>query len=210
VVHDGLPALPEWLLVGVGLGLLCSLFLAGLFVVAARRYPAPSTEDEYHTRSGDSRRRSELREYLDAIEEPYAENHSVEGQRVAFYLPDRDVAITFDPRVYYRLDHSGTDAVLVEHEMPGLHLGYRLPFETPEVTVGAGSDGGVEPAQNDHATDAFEVLDLPATATLEEVRAAYRRKVLEVHPDHGGDEAAFRRVREAYATAKQRRSERAE
>jgi len=35
------------------------------------------------------------------------------------------------------------------------------------------------------------------------VKSAYRDRVKQVHPDHGGDEADFKRVREAYTLAKQ-------
>lgn len=193
---DGLFALPRWLLVGLGLGFVSSLLAAGLFIVADRFYPATATGGR--RRDGERRRRLELREYLDAIDEQYAENHFVEGQPVAFYLPERDVAITFDARAYYRIERSGTHAVLVEHEMPGIHLGDRLPFDVRDVDVGrpAGED------RHDPTVAAFAALDLPVTATLAEVKSAYRRKVKETHPDQGGDEDEFKRVREAYTTAK--------
>jgi len=93
--------------------------------------------------------------------------------------------------------------VLCEHEMHGHHLGARLPFEVPEV------DFGVEPDSDDAVRAAFETLDLPTTADAETVRAAYRDRVKEVHPDHGGTEAEFKRVREAYATASEHADERA-
>ena len=195
MVHDGLLALPQWLLVGVGLGVFASLLAAALFVAADRLYPSPTSRRG--RRDGESRRRTEIRDYLEAIDEQYAENHFVEGQHVAFYLPTRDVAITFDARAYYRIERSPTYAVLVEHEMPGLHLGHRLPFEVPEVTVGA-----PDPDQRDPTATAFAELGVPAGADVEEVKAAYRRRVKETHPDQGGDEEAFKRVREAYTRAK--------
>lgn len=46
--------------------------------------------------------------------------------------------------------------------------------------------------------EAAAVLGVAPDAPPEEVRAAYRERVMETHPDHGGDEAAFRRVRWAY------------
>ncbi|WP_235853556.1 J domain-containing protein [Halosimplex salinum] len=197
MVHDGLLALPQWLLVGLALGLASSVLAACLFVVADRLYPAKQA----HRRRGDGehRRRTELRDYLDAIDEPYAEDHFVEGQHVAFYLPERDVAITFDARAFYRIERSPTHPVLVEHEMPGVHLGDRLPFSVPDVDFGpTEAESRVDPA-----TAAFTELGVPSTATLEEVKSAYRQKVKEVHPDQGGDEDEFKRVREAYTTAKQ-------
>lgn len=43
-----------------------------------------------------------------------------------------------------------------------------------------------------------EVLGVDADADEREVVAAYRRRVKEVHPDHGGSQAEFGRVKEAY------------
>jgi len=193
---------PEWLLVGTLLGVLGSVVVAGLFLVANRLYPTPTATSDGRG-DGEGRRRDELRAYLQAIDESYAEDHFVEGQHVAFYLPKRDVAITFDARAFYRIERSPTTPVLVEHEMPGVQLGARLPFETPEVDFGTQADRDkVHPA-----TAAFRELGLPAGATLEEVKRAYRRRVKEVHPDRGGDEDAFKRVREAYTTAKQHAAE---
>lgn len=54
----------------------------------------------------------------------------------------------------------------------------------------------------------FEELDLRANATREEVLAAYRKRVKEVHPDRGGDRKQFdrlqRRFEEAMAVAEER------
>lgn len=196
-----LSSLPEWLVVGLAVGLAGSVAVAGLFVVAARLFPPPSPAGT--TTSGDGRRRSELRSYLQAIEEPFAENHFVEGQHVAFYLPKRDVAITFDARAYYRIERSPTFPVLVEHEMPGWHLGARLPFETPD--VGSTTQDETAGADDDYhpTAAAFRELGLSTSATLDDVKGAYRDKVKDVHPDHGGDEEEFKRVREAYTRAKQ-------
>lgn len=196
MVHDALFGLPQWLLVGLGLGIASSVVAACLFVAADRRYPSRQT----HRRrdDGEHRRRAELREYLDAIGESYAEDHPVEGQPIAFYLPEHDVAITFDAQAYYRIDRSPTHPVLVEHEMPGVHLGDRLPFEVPDVEFGPAEDE----QRRDPAVAAFSELGVSTSASLDEVKAAYRRKVKEVYPDQGGTEDEFKRVREAYTTAK--------
>ncbi|MBX0321571.1 J domain-containing protein [Halomicroarcula sp. F13] len=193
-------SVPEWLLLGVVLGLGGSLLVAGLFVLAGRLFPADQQARQLRD-GGEERRRAELREYLQAIDEQFAENHFVEGQHVAFYLPKRDVAITFDARAYYRIERSPTRPVLVEHEMPGVHLGARLPFETPEVSLGPAPERSADPT-----LQAFAELGLRQTATLAEVKSAYRDRVKEVHPDHGGDEDEFKRVREAYTMAKQHAS----
>jgi hypothetical protein len=190
-------SLPVWL-VGMALGAGSLLVVAGAFALGTRLYPTAPVEDTDRSegeRSGDAKRRREIREYLDTIGEAFVENRSVEGQPVAFYLPKRDVAITFDARAYYRLRRSPTHAVLVEHELPGVHLGSRLPFETPDLDI---EDDHVDPA-----SAAFAVLDLSAGASAREVTAAYREKIKRVHPDHGGDHEEFQRVREAYATARE-------
>jgi molecular chaperone DnaJ len=46
--------------------------------------------------------------------------------------------------------------------------------------------------------DLYELLDLPRTASDEDVKRAYRRKAREHHPDAGGDEEAFKRITHAY------------
>jgi hypothetical protein len=49
------------------------------------------------------------------------------------------------------------------------------------------------------AREAYEVLGLEPGADQAAIRDAYRERIKEVHPDtEGGDEAAFRDVREAY------------
>ncbi len=65
------------------------------------------------------------------------------------------------------------------------------------------SDGWGRQPPTGHDTptreEAYETLDLDPGADAEAVRAAYRRKVKEVHPDvESGDEAAFREVTAAY------------
>jgi hypothetical protein len=182
---------------GVLLGIAGSVAVAALFVLAGRLFP-DSRGRRQRRDGGEERRRAELREYLTAIDEPFAENHFVCGQHVAFYLPKRDVAITFDARAYYRIERSATVPVLVEHEMPGAYVGQRLPFETPTVDLGREPDSDRDPRRQ-----AFAELGLRETATLDEVKSAYRSRVKQVHPDHGGSEDEFKRVREAYTLAKQ-------
>jgi DnaJ-domain-containing protein 1 len=196
VFHEVLGGLPSWLVLGVLLGLAGSGVVAAAFLLADRLF-AGERPDRRRARSGETRRRREFREYLDAIDEPYAEDHPVEGQRVAFYLPEREVAITFDARAYFRIDGSDVHPVLVEHEVPGAMLGERLPFETPEIGFGEEARG-LPPIQA-----AFAELGVSVGASRGEIKRAYRDRVKEVHPDQGGDEDAFRRVREAYTTARE-------
>ncbi|MFB6165637.1 MAG: J domain-containing protein [Haloarculaceae archaeon] len=49
------------------------------------------------------------------------------------------------------------------------------------------------------AAEARRLLDVGADADAEQIKAAYREKVKDVHPDtDGGDEEAFKRVNKAY------------
>jgi len=48
----------------------------------------------------------------------------------------------------------------------------------------------------------YAELGVPKTATAAEIKRAYRKLVLEVHPDQGGDAARFKRVQAAYETLK--------
>ncbi|WP_132057760.1 J domain-containing protein [Halorussus amylolyticus] len=186
--------MPEWLVLGLWLSAAVGVLIGAIFAVGARLYPTPQSRTTQA--SGEGRRRIEIRQYLTDIGEAFAEDHFVEGQHVAFYLPERDVAITFDARAYFRIEQSPTSAVLVEHEMPGVHLGDRLPFETPDVDD--------ERDRVDPTEAAFAILGISRGATLPEIKRAYRRKVKEVHPDHGGDREDFQQVREAYTTARKR------
>ena len=181
----------DWLLVGLGASGVVTVLVGVVFVAGTRLFPTRASPHGAY--SGEGKRRTEIREYLSAIGERYAEDHVVEGQRVEFYLPERDVAVTFDARAYFRIDGSPTRPVLVEHELPGASLGGRLPFETPELTG----------ATADTTRAAFEALGLPTTADAGAIKRAYREKIKEAHPDHGGDRAAFQRIREAYTTAKE-------
>jgi hypothetical protein len=205
---------PEWLAAGLALTGLLAVAFAAVFVAGERLFPTAPVEPG-DDRSGEWKRREEIRAYLSAIGERYAEDHPVAGEAVAFYLPVRDVAITFDAQAYFRIEQTPTYAILVEHELPGTGIGARLPFEVPPVDgfdadareSAEGETGGEQAADEDapggHQYEAaFRELGLDPGATDEQVRQAYRTRVKEVHPDHGGDREAFRRVREAYTTAR--------
>jgi hypothetical protein len=201
--------LPDWLVVGLALGAALSAVAAAAFAVGVRLLPEPDATQR-RAATEDDRRRAEVRGYLEGIGETYAEDHPVAGDPVAFYLPGRDVAVTFDPRTYFRLEGSDTHAVLMEHELPGAALGARLPFETParEHSDGPGTAagphaGGEGPPEPAATSAAFERLGLSPAASPEEVRSAYRERVKAVHPDQGGDPEAFRELREAYAVARE-------
>eukprot|EP00438_Fugacium_kawagutii_P024595 Skav200063 [mRNA] locus=scaffold838:66270:67805:+ [translate_table: standard] len=46
----------------------------------------------------------------------------------------------------------------------------------------------------------YEVLQVPRQATLDEIKLAFRRRALQVHPDKGGSKEAFHRVYQALET----------
>ena len=215
---------PRWVLWGVGLGGVATAVVAFAFYLGDRFVPAPAASTGGRGAAGDDRRRREIRTYLDAAGERFDEDHAFDGVSVPFYLPGRGVAITFDAHDYFRLEGEGVYTVLCEHEMPGRGLGRRLPFDVDEpdwatdespgagggrsAGSGAGRFGaraatGRGPAgRADPVGDAFDELGLDRDADVDAVKGAYRERVKETHPDQGGDEESFRRVREAYATAR--------
>lgn len=47
--------------------------------------------------------------------------------------------------------------------------------------------------------DLYKVLDVPNDASVDDIKKSYRKKAMQLHPDKpGGDEAAFKKVQEAY------------
>ena len=188
-----LSSFPRWLLAGVALGAVAAVGVAVVFVLGDRLVPDGGAAQGTRT-DGNARRRAEIRRYLRRIGESVARDHRLAGREVAFYLPERDVAVTFDVETYFALEGEETHVVLCEHEMPASALGRRLPFE-----VAAVED---VPAPDDAAVSrAFARLGVDADADVDAVEAAYRERVKAVHPDQGGDPEEFRAVREAYETA---------
>lgn len=185
--------IPEWVALGLAIAVVVTIVFAALFFLGERLYP--SSPHATGGADGEWKRRTEIRSYLGAIDEPYHEDHVVHGSSVAFYLPVHDVAITFDGSTYFRLDRTDTHAILVEHEMPGAHLGARLPFETPHSTDPERQSG----------PSPYEILGVSPDASRAELTDAYRNRIKDVHPDHGGDEETFRRVREAYTAVRDSR-----
>jgi len=46
---------------------------------------------------------------------------------------------------------------------------------------------------------AYTILNIPTTASIEEIKTAYRKLALVHHPDKGGNEEAFRKIHAAYS-----------
>jgi DnaJ-domain-containing protein 1 len=201
VVVESISAVPTWILLGIALGAVASTLAAVAFYLGDRFVaPGVAAADADRASAGDERRRREIREYLTAIDERFREDHALGEVGVPFYLPEREVAITFDAHDYFRLEGEGVYTVLCEHEMPGRGLGRRLPFDVVEPDWGPNRPPGG--TGRDPVAAAFAELDVDRDADADEVKRAYRERVKETHPDQGGDEEAFRRVREAYATAR--------
>ncbi|GAA0554190.1 DnaJ domain-containing protein [Halorubrum ejinorense] len=220
--------LPRWVLWGIVLGAVATVAVALVFYLGDRFAPSRVAEAGDRGAAGDERRRREIRTYLQAAGERFSEDHGFDDVVVPFYLPERGVAITFNAHDYFRLEGEGVYTVLCEHEMPGRGLGRRLPFDVdePDWATGNGSEAGRSGSSGfgpgrfggDRATgrsprgrpagradpvgDAFDELGVSRDADLDAVKGAYRERVMETHPDQGGDEESFRRVREAYATAR--------
>jgi hypothetical protein len=66
--------------------------------------------------------------------------------------------------------------------------------------------GGAAAAASSRPVDPYALLGVPPGAPLDEVRAAFRRKALQHHPDLGGDATAFIAVKRAYDRIVRRRS----
>ncbi|MEA1931105.1 MAG: DnaJ domain-containing protein [Euryarchaeota archaeon] len=192
--------LPTWLLLGVGLGTVASAAVGAVFYFGDRLFPPIDRSGQQGYVDGNLRRHAEIRSYLSAIDERFVENADLDGFAAAFYLPDRDVAITFDPRVFFGLESAPTYVVLCEDEMPVATLGRRLPFEVEEPEREAGRS---RRTADRAVTSAFQELGLDAGASQDEVRSAYRSLAKEAHPDRGGTEAEFKQLQDAYTTAKE-------
>lgn len=217
--------LPSWLVSGLLLGVAASVVVALVFVLGERYIPDPDRSGRRV--GGPGQQRAELRAIFDEADEPFLEDYQLGTTTVAFYLPDRDVAITFDPRAYLRLVDGPSHVVLCEHGVPGATIGRRLPFDlgvdTGRRATGAGPRDartgpragragprggrtGGDPgagAGRDPVGDAFEFLGLSRDADADEVQSAYREQVKDLHPDQGGSEEEFKRLQEAYTTAKE-------
>ena len=51
----------------------------------------------------------------------------------------------------------------------------------------------------------WDILGIEQSASLEDVKAAYKRLALKYHPDKGGSESDFTRIQTAYEVLKERK-----
>ncbi len=98
---------------------------------------------------------------------------------------------------------------LVEIEAAWARAWQRVLMGEPAFPPGAQpSQGPTSPTRarrEPPAGSIWSVLGVDANATIEQIRAAFRTRVLITHPDHGGDPEAFRALRGAYDEALARR-----
>lgn len=180
--------LPSWLIQGIGIGVGAAVFVLIVNLIGVRYLDlGPTSETSV---DADELKRAEVRAYLTAIGEPFIEEMPIDTIEVEFWLPERKIAITFDPHIYFELIENGHGVVLLEHEVPGEQIGSRLPFDTP--TLRSTRVGG------DDLQWAYETLEVATDASREQIDTAYRDRVLEAHPDRGGDAKELEEILLAY------------
>jgi hypothetical protein len=186
-----LAVLPAWLSSGLLLGLVLTGVIGVVFLIGIWRYPDQTRRASSGSSMTDRRRRA-LAQYLRDAGEVVQTEGTVAGVPVAIYLPARDVALVFAPAAYLALRETSTQVMLCELEAPPAAIARRLPFlSSPRATDRMGAD----------LTEAFAILGVPTDADPDALRAAYRERVKDCHPDQGGDPAEFARVRRAYERA---------
>lgn len=80
------------------------------------------------------------------------------------------------------------------------------PF--PKKSARPSSAGDASADERARPVDPYVLLGVDATASLDDVKTAFRKKALEHHPDHGGSPEAFMRIKRAYDAIVKRRARR--
>lgn len=147
--------------------------------------------------------------FLDDHGEPFETDETFAtaagGVTAPFYLPERDVAVILDDWYdeYLLAKHGDVETVIVEiHVTPEHQL---LPLRRllgVEAGAGAGDEPTVDLGDGAVDGDAAAVLDLEdRDLTVSELKAAYRERIKETHPDQNDApdaEEEFQRVQRAY------------
>ncbi len=76
----------------------------------------------------------------------------------------------------------------------------RIPL-SPEMQEAADRIRAKVRASTKPLANEFAILGIAQGATKREIKNAYRRQARKLHPDAGGDDAAFKRMHEAYRRA---------
>ncbi len=114
-----------------------------------------------------------------------------------------------------RIEQLEADSVALQDAVEDLvslvaQLNARIQFLEENGAENRGSESYVEDADNteeaseddQNDTDRYEemlrILGLSESATVQQIKTAYRRLSKKTHPDRGGDDEEFLRVQEAY------------
>jgi hypothetical protein len=60
------------------------------------------------------------------------------------------------------------------------------------------NEASINPKANTQRASAWQILGVDPKATQDEIKAAFRKRALETHPDRGGDARAFDEAKRAY------------
>jgi DnaJ family protein A protein 2 len=64
----------------------------------------------------------------------------------------------------------------------------------------AGMRGGRGPPKEVENSKYYEIIGVEKTASMDEIKKAYRKKAIKMHPDKGGDQEEFQKLQQAYDT----------
>lgn len=126
-------------------------------------------------------------------------------REVPFERPDASDggAASYDEALAAAAARAGTTPVVLDPMWARAWIRV-LRGEAPWPSKASRTPGAARPRPLAEPGSIWALLGVTREATEAELKAAYRRKVLEVHPDHGGTEAAFRQVLKAYEEAQRR------
>jgi hypothetical protein len=83
-----------------------------------------------------------------------------------------------------------------------------FPKRSAQPASAPGASGPGAAGERARPIDPYVLLGVDAKASLDDVKAAFRKKALEHHPDHGGSADAFMAIKRAYDGIVKRRTRR--